>query len=172
MLPQRDTTRTGWWRAALIVLFVLGLSSALLAAIRFIWGHPAVIGPFALMIGMTPLESVFAYSLPVPGYVFVLGLGVGFGSWSLIRRWRPTPSLRTLVRAVAATGACLCATFVVALAVAAAYYGAGVMGGDAPPPGYETWIRIGARTAEVGIVLLLVALAMKLTLRSERRPSA
>jgi hypothetical protein len=169
MFAERDTTRILWWRAALTVLFILGLSSALFAAIRFISGHPAVIGPFALIIGMTPLESVFAYSLPVPGYVFVLGLGVGFAAWTLIFRWRPTPSLRTLFRAVTATGICLCATFVVVLPVASVYYGAGFMGGDAPPPGYETWIRIGARTAEVGIVLLLVALTMKLSLRSVRR---
>ena len=55
------------------VAFVCGVTLAGLAAIHFIWLHPAVIGPFALGIGMTPLVVLFAFSLEISAYWFLVG---------------------------------------------------------------------------------------------------
>ena len=73
-----------------LMMFVGCTTLAGLAAIHFIWQNPAVIGPFALMIGMTPLVLLFEYSLEIPGYWFPLAAVLAVVSWFALRRNPPT----------------------------------------------------------------------------------
>src|SRR4051812_3062385 len=108
-----------------LVIFVIGATLAGLAAIHLIWLHPAVIGPFALMIGMTPLVLLFEYSLEIPGYLFPLGALSAGVSWLLLRRNPPRP---VAVLAVLLSGGALTGYGVIVFILASAHYNVGMAG--------------------------------------------
>ena len=129
MIQEHRDIWVYWIRASLMAFYALSLTIAGLSAIHFISKNPAIIGPFALMIGMTPLVDIFIYSLPVPGYYFVVGLAaalmarilgrtVGPAAW----RWSKASGIY-----LAFTGSLLFALFIVILVGASAYYNIGFM---------------------------------------------
>jgi hypothetical protein len=83
-------------QALAVITFVCGATLAGLAAIHFVWLHPAVIGPFALPIGMRPLVLLFEYSFEIPGSFFFLGAFLAIATWFRVRG-NPPPVLVAVV---------------------------------------------------------------------------
>jgi len=142
-----------------ILIFVGGATLAGLAAINFAWRHPAVIGPFALPIGMTPLVLLFQYSFSVPGHYFILGSAFAVLSWLVLRR-HPLDAM--VGRSVLLAGMSLAGVSVLVFIVASAYYNVGMAG--EVPTGWYDWVRPGTRLGEIGLVLAVVGLLMKVAL--------
>jgi hypothetical protein len=142
-----------------IAMFACGVILAGLATIHFIWFHPAVIGPFALMIGMTPLVLLFEYSLKVPAYWIPLGTVLAGASWFLLLRNPPRPRA---VKAVLLGGGALIAFASIVIIIASAYYNVGMAG--EVPTGWYSWIGPASRVGEVGLLLLATGLLIRATL--------
>jgi hypothetical protein len=132
-----------------LLTFVSGATLAGLAAIQYTWLHPAVISPFALMIGMTPLVLIFAYSIYAPGYWFPVGLVLAAASWLWIRR---KPIRATVVMVVILSGGALMGYGLVTFVVVSAHYNVG-MAGEIPPEWYAC-VRPATKVGEIGLVLL------------------
>jgi hypothetical protein len=161
MIRERTQIGDRLIQALFVALYSFSLTVAGFAAIHFVSANPVVIGPFALMIGMTPFVDIFTYSLPVPMHFFPLGLVVslvtrflcrtsGSGAW----RWPTTSGIY-----LALTGSLLFALFIVILVGASAYYNVGFMDRAETPLGWEICRRLGARVGETGIVLALVGVS-------------
>jgi hypothetical protein len=135
-----------------LLTFVSGATLAGLAAIHYTWLHPAVIGPFALMIGMTPLVLMFEYSIYAPGYWFPVGAVVAGASWLWMRR---KPIRATVVIVVILSGGALMGYGLATFVLASAHYNVG-MAGEIPPEWYS-WVRPATKVGEVGLVLLSAA---------------
>jgi hypothetical protein len=139
-----------------LMIFVGSAALAGLAAIHFIWHNPAVIGPFALMIGMTPLVVLFEYSLEIPGFWFLVGAVLASVSWFPLRRNPPSPMA---VKIVILVGGAQVATAISVFIFASAYYNVGMAGEI--PPAWAGWVRPGSRIGAVGLVILASGLLMK-----------
>ncbi len=143
-------------QAFFVALYSISLTVAGLSAVHFVWEHPAVIGPFALMIGMTPFVDVLA-SLPVPRHFFAVGLVVALAARLLCRpsgsgEWR-WPKASGIYLALA--GSLLFALFLAILWGASVYYDVGMDQAETPL-GWEICRRLASRIGEIGVVLALV----------------
>ena len=146
-----------------VLIFVGGATLSGLAAINFVWRNPAVIGPFALPIGMTPLVLLFEYSFSIPDYCFFLGLAFAGASWLMLRR----SSIPAIVwRSVLLAGISLAGVSVLIFIAASAYYNVGMAGEI--PSGWYPWVRPGTKLGELGLVLVTVGLLMKVALPISR----
>jgi hypothetical protein len=142
-------------QATCTLIFIASSTLAGLTAIHFIWLHPAVIGPFALPIGMTPMVLLFEYSFPVPGDYFAPVLVLAGASW--LASWRyPPPVL--IGRIVLLCGLFLAGLSVTIFVLTSAYYNVGMAGEI--PPGWYRLVRPGTRAGEVGLVLVIVGLIL------------
>jgi hypothetical protein len=139
-----------------ILIFVGGATLAGLAAINFAWRNPAIIGPFALPIGMTPLVLLFEYSFSIPGHCFFLGSAFAGASW-LMLRGSPIPDM--VRHSVLLVGMSLVGVSVLVFILASAYYNVGMAG--EVPDGWYGWVRPGTQLGEIGLVLAAIGLLMK-----------
>jgi hypothetical protein len=144
-----------------VMTFIGGATLAGLAAIHFVWLNPAVIGPLALPIGMTPLVLLFQYSFEIPGFFFYLGAFLAIASWFLVRR---NPPSFPFVAAVLFGGGFFVFVCVVVFVLASAYYNVGMAGEI--PAGWYLWVRPGCRAGGLGLVLFIVGLLLMATSRS------
>lgn len=142
-------------QAVAVIMFICGATLAGLAAIHFVWLNPAVIGPLALPIGMTPLVLLFEYSFEIAGRFFVPGAVVAMTTWLLLRR---NPPRFPVARAVLISGAALIFVSLVVFVGASVYYNVGMAGET--PAGWHRWVRPGCRAGELGLVLFLVGLLL------------
>jgi hypothetical protein len=132
-----------------LLTFVSGAALAGLAAIHYTWLHLAVIGPFALMIGMTPLVLIFEYSIDIPGYWFPLGLVVAAVSWLWMRR---KPIRAPVAIVVILSGGVLMGFGLATFVLASAHYNVGMA--EEISPGWYSWVRPATKVGEVGLLLL------------------
>jgi hypothetical protein len=139
-----------------LVAFVCGVILAGLAAIHFIWLHPAVIGPFALMIGMTPLVVLFAFSLEISAYWFLLGTLLAVISGWVLARNPPRPMA---ARIVILCGGLLVGIALFVFTVASARYDVDMDG--IAPTGWSDSVHPGSEIGEVGLLLLASGFLMK-----------
>jgi hypothetical protein len=142
-------------QALAVITFICGATLAGLAAIHFVWLNPAVIGPFALPIGMTPLVLVFEYSFEIPGRFFVVGAVVAMAAWFVVRR---NPLHFQVAAAVLISGGMLILVSFFVFVGASAYYNVGMAGEI--PAGWHRWVRPGCRVGDLGLVLTLVGLLL------------
>jgi len=147
-----------------VITFICGATLAGLAAIRFVWLNPAVIGPFALPIGMTPLVLQFEYSFEIPGYFFFLGAFLAIASWSLVRG---NPPRFPVAVGVLLGGGFLVFVSVVVFVLASAHYNVGMAGEI--PAGWYLWVRPGCKAGVLGLVLFSVGLLLMAATRSGGR---
>jgi hypothetical protein len=138
------------------VAFVCGVTLAGLVAIHFIWLHPAVIGPFALMIGMTPLVVLFAFSLAISAYWFLLGAVFAGISWLVLVRNPPRPMA---AKFVLLSGGLLLVIALFVFIYASARYDVDMDG--VAPTGWSALVRPGSVIGEVGLLLLASGLLIK-----------
>ena len=149
-----------------MLIFVAGLTLTGLAAINFAWRNPAILGPLALPIGMTPLFLLFQFSIPIPGRDFFIGLAIAVATWMMLR----STSLPSWVRrSLLLIGFAMVGMSALVFMVASAYYDVG-MAGPPAPSGWNEWVDPGTKVGEVGLVLLVVAAIMKLAFRELRTP--
>ncbi len=134
-----------------LTIFVCGATLAGLAAIHFIWLNPVVIGPFGLIIGMTPLVLLFEHSLEVPASWFPIGVLCSGASWLMLRRNPPRP---VAAKVVFIGGGALVGLAMLTFLVASVYYNVGMAG--PVPAGWYAWVRPGAKLGEVGVLLLAI----------------
>jgi hypothetical protein len=147
-----------------LVMLVCAATVAGLAAIHFIWLHPAIIGPFALMIGMTPLVVLFEFSLEISGYWFPLGAVLAGASWLALHRNPPGPMA---AKVILVGGGVLVVTAVIVFILASAHYNVGMA--DEIPLGWYSWVRPGSRVGEVGLLVLAIGLLIRATLAKPPR---
>ena len=149
--------------SAVSIVFIGAVCLAGLAGIRFIFDNPSVIGPFALMIGMTPFVVFFEYCPPVPSLYFFVGLGIAIGTLGLLLIWPPDPaSKRVGVVSLFAGGYTM--VFSVAICIIATiYYDVG-MAGDRPP-GWIAWVRAGASVGDVGFLVVCAGILLCAAMR-------
>jgi hypothetical protein len=132
-----------------LVMLVCGVTMAGLAAIHFIWLHPAVIGPFALGIGMTPLVVLFAFSLELSAYWFLPGAVLAGVAFFVLARNPPRP---VAAKFVLFGGGLLVVIAVLVFIVASARYDVDMDG--IAPTGWSALVRPGAVIGDVGLLLL------------------
>ena len=143
--------------------YLAGAVVAGLAFIHFVWRNPEVLGPFALMIGMTPLVLFFEYSLEVPGYLFWLGVVVAGAGWFVLQ---PDPPSRRVLRRLMIGGGLAMGLCVLTFILASIYYNA--VGAAGPTPdGWVRWVQAGTRLGEVGAIVLAAGLFLQKTVNSE-----
>jgi hypothetical protein len=145
-----------------VITFICGATLAGLAAIHCVWLNPAVIGPLALPIGMTPLVLLFEYSFEIPGYFFFVGAPLAIASWFVVRA---NPPCFPVAVAVRFAGGVLVFVSIVVFVLASAYYNVG-MAGDIPA-GWSFWVRPGCRVGDVGLVLFSVGLPLGAATKSD-----
>lgn len=154
-----------WKQNLAMVAFILGASLAGLAAIHYIWVHPAVIGPFALPIGMTPLVLLFQYSIEIPGYFCFLGAILAITSWFMVQS---NPPRYQDAAAVTITAGSLLVVSAVGFIVASAYYNVGMAGEI--PAGWVVWVRPACWGGDIGLLLLPIGLLLMLAAKRDPRP--
>jgi hypothetical protein len=142
-----------------LTIYLLGAVVAGLAFIHFVWRNPIVLGPFALMIGMTPLVLLFEYSLEVPGYLFWLGAAVAGAGWFVLQ---PEPPSRRIIKMLILGGGLAMGLCVLTFILASMYYNAGGAAGPTPD-GWVRWVRAGTRFGEVGAIVLTAGLFLRTT---------
>ncbi len=140
------------------VAFVCGVTLAGLAAIHFIWLHPAVLGPFALMIGMTPLVVLFAFSLEISAYWFLFGAVLAGVSWLVLVRNPPRPMA---AKFVLLGGGLLVVIALFVFILASARYDVDMDG--IARTGWSALVRPASVIGEVGLLLLASGLLIKAT---------
>ena len=140
-----------------LLLYLSGAGLAGLAATHFVWRNPAVIGPFSLMIGMTPLVLLFEYSLGVPSYWSWLGSVIAGVSWLGLRKEPPSPKV---IAAVILGGALIAAFSALVFILASAYHNVGAAG--PVPSGWYRWVQPGTKAGEVGLVVATAGLALRM----------
>jgi hypothetical protein len=145
-------------QALAVIAFICGATLAGLAAIHFIWLHPAVIGPFALMIGMTPLVVLFAFSPEISAYWFLFGAVLAGVSW-LVLVWNPPRPMAA--KFVLRGGVLLVVIALFAFILASARYDVDTDG--IAPTGWSALVRAGSVIGEVGLLLLASGLLIKAT---------
>jgi len=150
-------------RIAISIVFIGALCLAGLAGIRFIFVHPSLIGPFALMIGMTPLVVFFEYCPPVPSLFFFIGSGIAIGALALLLIWPPHPAARRTGIVSLYAGGCTVALSVSICVIATIYYNVG-MAGDLPP-GWIACVRAGAGVGDVGFLLVFAGFLLSKTMQ-------
>jgi hypothetical protein len=126
--------------------------------------NPAVIGPFALPIGMTPLVLLFEHGFEVPGHFFILGAVLAIPSWFVVRGNPPRIPVAT---AVLFSGAFLVEVSIVAFVGASAYFNVGMA--EEPPSGWHLWVRPACKAGGLGLVLFNVGLLLRAAMRSGAR---
>jgi hypothetical protein len=145
-------------KIAASTVFVGAVCLTGLAVIRYIFDNPDVIGPVALMIGMTPLIVFFEYSPPVPIFVFFIGAGAAIGAIGLLLAMPPHPATwRTAVVSLIAGVFAVVLSVIVCMA-ATIYYNVGFAG--QPPAGWIAWVRVGAGVSDVGCLLVIAGLLL------------
>jgi hypothetical protein len=142
-------------QALAVIAFICGATLAGLAAIHFVWLNRAVIGPFALPIGLMPLVLLFEHSFEIPGGFFLLGAVVAMTTWFLVRR---NPPRFPVAGAVLISGATLIFVSLVVFVGASVYYNVGMAGEI--PAGWHRWVRPGCRAGGFGLVLFLAGLLL------------
>jgi hypothetical protein len=140
-----------------LLLYLISASLAGLAAIHFVWRNPEAIGPFSLMIGMTPLVLLFEYSLSVPGYWSWLGSVIAGVSWLGLRKEPPS---RKVIASVTIGGALLTALSALIFILASAYYNVGAAG--PVTSGWYRWTLPGTKAGEVGLVVTAAGLVLRM----------
>jgi hypothetical protein len=153
-----DRTEKLTTKQSIYLLGYLGGSSlAGLAAIHFVWRNPEVIGPFSLMIGMTPLVLLFEYSLSIPSYWSWLGFIIAGVSWLGLRKVPPSPKIIT---AVTLGGGLITALSFLVFILASVYYNVGAAG--PVPSGWYRWVQTAVKTGEVGLVVATLGLVLRI----------
>ncbi len=147
-----------------LLLYLASASLAGLAAIHFVWRNPAVIGPFSLMIGMTPLVLPFENSLSVPSYWSWLGSVIAGVSWLGLRKEPPSPKI---IAAVTLGGALITAFSALVFILISAYYDVGAAG--PVPTGWYRWIQPGTKAGEVGLVVAAAGLVLRIVTKPSVR---
>lgn len=147
-----------------LLMYLSSASLTGLAAIHFVWRNPAVIGPFSLVIGMTPLALLFEYSLSVPSYWSWLGPIIAGASWLGLRKEPPSPKIIT---AVIFGGAFITVFSFLVFILASAYYNVGAAG--PVPSGWYRWVQPSTKTGEVGLVVAVAGLVLRVAVNQINR---
>ena len=147
-----------------LVILVCTATLAGLAAIHFVWLHPDIIGPFALMIGMTPLVVLFQFSLEISAYWFPLGAVLAGASWLELHR---NPLGPKAAKIILVGGGALVLASVTVFMLASAHYNVSMA--NEIPLGWYSWVRPSSRVGEVGLLILAVGLLIRATLAKPTR---
>jgi hypothetical protein len=153
LVPQPRRVTAG--QSIYVLIYLYGASLAGLAAIHFAWRNPSILGPFAMVIGMTPLVMLFEYSLELPGYWVWVGSVIA-GVFLFGLRKTPLPPRVTL--SVILSGMLMAVLSVLVFIVASAYYDVGAAG--PLPPEWLRWVQPGTKVGEVGLVLIAAGLLL------------